>query len=117
MKYGLSSFRTEILSFPAEYCHSELVEESPASTTRFVRKTILSYNLIVSILALMLSFQIPRSLYSLGMTDRRCHWNDRVGIFIGMTVELTPNSKPLYIPAIFCVWAFIIMLSNSLAKF
>ena len=50
------------------HCHSELVEESPSSTTRFVRKIILSYNLIVSIYALLLSFQIPRSLRFLGMT-------------------------------------------------
>ena len=42
------------------HCHSELAEESPASTTHFVREIILSCNLIVSANALLLSFQIPR---------------------------------------------------------
>ena len=41
-------------------CHSELVEESPAFTAHYVREIVLSCNLIVSINALLLSFQIPR---------------------------------------------------------
>ena len=54
------------------HCHSELVEESHASTTHFVRKIIHSYNLIVSIYALLLFFKIPRSLRFLGMTGCEC---------------------------------------------
>ncbi|MGN0461090.1 MAG: hypothetical protein ACI4HZ_01455 [Ruminococcus sp.] len=50
-------------------CHSELVEESPSYTTHFVREPVLSHNLIVSVNALLLSFQILRSLCSLRMTE------------------------------------------------
>ena len=56
------------LSFRATLCHSEFVEESPCSTTHFVRENILCYNLLVSVKALLLSFQILQSLCSLRMT-------------------------------------------------
>ena len=54
--------------YVSSHCHSELVEESPPSTTRFVRKIILSSNLLVSVNALLLSFQIRPSLCSLRTT-------------------------------------------------
>ena len=47
------------------HCHSELVEESPTSTTNFVSEITLSYNLLVSANALLLSFQILQSFHSL----------------------------------------------------
>ena len=59
-------------------CHSELVEESPSSTTYFVSEIILSYNLLVSIYALLLSFQILQSLCSLRMTGVGRSQNDGV---------------------------------------
>ena len=53
--------------------HSELVEESPAFTTHFVRVTILSYNLLVLVDALLLSLKIPRSFHFLRITGLECY--------------------------------------------
>lgn len=54
--------------FQPPLCHDQLAEESPSFTTRFVRKIILSYNLIVSTNALLLFFKILQLFHSLRMT-------------------------------------------------